>query len=92
MELAFLLLNITRYLADSALDARNLLKLVILQTLDVTHGTRTLEVKLGPTDFQTHHVLGDAAHGVREILHFLKWKERLRAMLVGRAQVAWSVS
>ena len=44
MEFAFLLLNITRYLADPALDARDLLKLVVLKTLDVTHGTRTLEV------------------------------------------------
>ena len=82
MELAFLLLNITGYLADSTLYARNLLKLVVLKTLDVTHGTRTLEVKLGPANFQTHHVLRDASHGVREILHFLKWKKRLHAMLV----------
>jgi hypothetical protein len=82
MELAFLLLNITGNLADPALYARNLLKLVVLKTLDVTHGPRTLEVNLGPADFQTHHVLWDASHCVCEILHFLKWKKRLHAMLI----------
>ena len=92
MELAFFLLNITGNLADSALDARDLLKLVVLKTLDVTHGTRTLEVILGTANFQTHHVLWNTSHGVRKILHFLKWKQRLHAMLVGRAQVAGSVS
>jgi hypothetical protein len=92
MELAFFLLNITGYLADSAFDARDPPKLVVLKTLDVTHGTRTLEVILGPANFQTHHVLWNTSHGVRKILHFLKWKQRLHAMLVGRAQVAGSVS
>ena len=92
MELAFLLLNIACHLADPALYARNLLSLVVLETLDVTHGTRTLEVMLGPANFQTHYVLRDAAHGVCEILDFLQRKKRLRAMLIGRAHVAGSVS
>jgi hypothetical protein len=92
MELAFLLLNIACHLADPALYARNLLNLVVLETLHVTHGTLTLIVVLGPADFQTHHVLRDAAHGVCEILDFLKREKRLRAMLIGRAQVTGSVS
>ena len=85
MELAFLLLNIACHLADPALYARNLLNLVVLETLHVTHGTLTLIVVLGPADFQTHHVLRDAAHGVCEILDFLKREKRLRAMLIRRA-------
>jgi hypothetical protein len=92
MELAFLLLNIACHLADPALYARNLLNLVVLETLDVTHGTRTLEVVLGPADFQTHNVLRDASHSVCEILHFLKREKRLRAMLIRGAQVAGSMS
>ena len=92
MELAFLLLNIACHLADPALYARNLLNLVVLETLHVTHGTLTLIVVLGPADFQTHHVLRDAAHGVCEILDFLKREKRLRAMLIRRAQVTGSVS
>lgn len=51
MELAFFLLNIAGYLADSALEARDPPKLVFLQTLDMTHGTRTLEVIMGPANF-----------------------------------------
>jgi hypothetical protein len=51
MELAFLLLNIASNLADPALHARNLLNLVVLETLDVTHSPRALEVVLGPSDF-----------------------------------------
>ena len=85
MELAFLLLNIACHLADPALYARNLLNLVVLETLHVTHGTLTLIVVLGPADFQTHHVLRDAAQGVCEILDFLKREKRLRAMLIRRA-------
>jgi hypothetical protein len=82
MELALLLLNITGYLAGPALYAWNLLKLFVMNTLDVAHGPCTLEVKLGRADFQTHHVLRDSSHDFCEILHFLKWKQRLRSMLV----------
>ena len=92
MELAFLLLNIASNLADPALHARNLLNLVVLETLDVTHSPRALEFVLGPSDFQTHDVLRDATHGVCEILDFLKREKRLRAMLIRRAQVTGSVS
>ncbi len=74
MELGFLLLNITRLLANPALYARNLLLLVVFETLDVARPPGTLEVNLGPADFQTQHILWDASHGVCEILNFLKWE------------------
>ena len=83
MELAFLLFNITRLLADRALFARILLFFVVIKTLNIAHCPRTSEVKVRPAgEFQTYHVLRDASHCVCEILHVLTWEQRLSAILI----------
>ena len=85
MELSLLLLNIAGILTNPALYARNLL--VVLETLHVAHGTRTLVVKMvGPADFLTHHILRDASHRVCEVLYFLKWIKRLPTDLIRGAK------